>query len=144
MSDSKRDTVDNEEIVTVEKFRWSDLYKKEDWLAVWIGLVIIVIAAVAVLTGHKNEAGAIVPSFNFSALNFSKWGSGASASLGSQFAKTSFWFALIRTFIVTALLFSAGAKLKGESLKKYIPAYIALFVLAVIVCLISAEFTFNR
>ena len=144
MSDSKRDTVDNEEIVTVEKFHWSDLYKKEDWLAVWIGLVVIVIAAVAVLTGHKNEADAIVPSFNFSALNFSKWGHGVSASLGSQFAKVSFWFALIRTFIVTAVLFSTGAKLKGESLKKYIPAYVALFVLAVIVRLISAEFTLNR
>ena len=144
MSDSKRDTVDNEEIVTVEKFHWSDLYKKEDWLAVWIGLIVIVIAAVAVLTGHKNEAGAIVPSFNFSALNFSKWGPGASASLGSQFEKASFWFALIRTFVVTAVLFSAGAKLKGESLKKYIPAYVTLFVLAVIVRLISAEFTLNR
>lgn len=137
-------TNETQDVVTVEKFHWSDLYKKEDWLAVWIGLIVIVIAAIAILTGHKDEAGALVPSFNFSALNFSKWGPGASATLGSQLVKSSFWFSLLRTFLVTAGLFSIGAKLKGESLKKYIPAYIALFVLAVLVRLISAEFTLNR
>ena len=134
MSDVNSTVAANEELVTVEKFHWSDLYKKEDWLSVWIGFIVIIIAAVAVLTG----------SFKFDALNFGKWGPGASASLGSQLAKGSFWIALIRTFLVTAVLFSAGAKLKGESLKKYIPAYVVLFVLAVLVRLISAEFTFNR
>jgi len=144
MSDKNVEVTQSEELVTVEKFHWSDLYKKEDWLSVWIGFIVIVIAAIAVFTGHTNEAGKIVPGFNFSALNFSKWGPGASATLGSQLAKSSFWFALLRTFLVTAGLFSLGAKLKGESLKKYIPAYVVLFVLAVLVRLISAEFTFNR
>ena len=144
MSEVNTNVASSDEFVTVEKFKWSDLYKKEDWLAVWIGLIVIVIAAIAVLTGNKNEAGSIVPSFNFSALNFSKWGPGASASLASQLAKSSFWFSLIRTFLVTAVLFSLGAKLKGQKLKDYIPAYLVLFVLAIIVRLISAEFTLNR
>lgn len=144
MSEVNTNVPSSDEVVTVEKFHWSDLYKKEDWLAVWIGLIVIVIAAIAVLTGHKNEAGSIVPGFNFSALNFSKWGPGASASLASQLAKSSFWFSLIRTFIVTAVLFSLGAKLKGQNLKNYIPAYVVLFVLAIVVRLISAEFTLNR
>ena len=144
MSEVNTNISSSDEVVTVEKFHWSDLYKKEDWLAVWIGLIVIVIAAIAVLTGHKDEAGKIIPSFNFSALNFSKWGPGASASLASQLAKSSFWFSLIRTFIVTAVLFSLGAKLKGQNLKNYIPAYLVLFVLAIVVRLISAEFTLNR
>ena len=37
------------DIVTVEKSKFSDLWKKEDWLAVWIGVVLIAIAAVLVL-----------------------------------------------------------------------------------------------
>ena len=127
------------DVVTVEKFHWSDLYKKEDWLAVWIGFIVIIIAAIAVLLGKDGNAA-----FNFKALNFSKWGPGASDSLGSQLSKASFWTALIRTFLVTGVLFSIGAKLKGQSLKDYIPAYIVLFVLSIIVRLISAEFTFNR
>ena len=41
----------------------SNLWKKEDWLAVWIGFIIISAGAVAVLTG----------AFDFSAAKFSTW-----------------------------------------------------------------------
>ena len=34
-----------------KKTSWSDLYKKEDWLACWIGFIIIAIAAVSLLVG---------------------------------------------------------------------------------------------
>ena len=37
-----------------------------------------------------------------------------------------------------------GVKLQGASLKKFVPAFVALFVLAVVVRLVSAEFTLNR
>lgn len=122
------------EVVTTDKFHWSDLIRKEDWLAIWIGLIVIVIATISVLSGK----------FDFSALNFSKWGHGASTTLGSQFTSGTFWIKLLRTFLVTAILFSAGAVLKGQKLKDFVPAYIVLFVLAVIVRLISAEYTLNR
>ena len=39
---------------------WTKLYRSEDWLAVWIGFIIILIGCVATLTG----------AFDFSALNF--------------------------------------------------------------------------
>lgn len=47
MGATKKETL-NDEIVTVEKSKLSDLWKKEDWLAVWIGTILIVIAAVSV------------------------------------------------------------------------------------------------
>ena len=81
--------------MTADKSKLSDLWKKEDWLAVWIGFILIIAAAVSVITG----------SFDFSAAKFETWGNGV--SLLNQ--------------------------LNG-----------ALFVLAVIVRLISAEFTLNR
>lgn len=120
------------DIVTVEKSKFSDLWKKEDWLAVWIGVVLIAIAAVAVLTG----------AFDFSAAKFSTWGNGVSPLV--QLADGAFWVKLVRTFLVLGVLFTVGVKLKGQSVKAYIPAYIGLFVLAVIVRFISAEFTLNR
>lgn len=55
-----------------------------------------------------------------------------------------FWVKLIRTFLVTGILFTVGVKLKGQSVKAYIPAYVTLFLLAVLVRFISAEFTLNR
>ena len=117
----------------------SKLFSTEDWLAVWIGFVVILIGCVAVLTG----------AFNFSALSFSTFGLGEAKaaslpSLGSQLATAVFWWKLLRTVVVLGVLFTIGVKLMGGNVKKYIPAFLGLFVLAIIVRLISAEYTLNR
>ena len=115
----------------------SDLWKKEDWLAVWIGFVVILIGCVAVLTGW----------FDFSAAKFSTWHLWENvAEKKSLFAQMNgaFWLKLLKTFLVLGILFACGVKLQGGEIKKFIPAFLCLFVLAVIVRLISAEFTLNR
>ena len=115
----------------------SNLWKKEDWLAVWIGFIIIAAGAVAVLTG----------AFDISAAKFSTWhlweDVAEKKSLLDQFTGV-FWIKLLRTFVVLGVLFTAGVKLQGGKIKEYLPAFAALFVLAVVVRLISAEFTLNR
>lgn len=115
----------------------SNLWKKEDWLTVWIGFLIIAVAAVSVITG----------SFDFSAAKFTTWHLweevAEEKSLFSQFT-SAFWIRLLRTFIVLGALFTAGVKLQGVKIKEYLPAFAALFVLAIVVRLISAEFTLNR
>ena len=122
---------------------WPKLWKTEDWLAVWIGFIIIAVGCVAVLTG----------AFDFSALKFKTWTcgevlSGAQAGkvvpLLDQLSSGQFWLQLIVTLVVLGTLFTIGAKLTGEKIKKYVPAFIGVFVLAVVVRLISAEFTLNR
>lgn len=120
-----------QEYVTTEKFKISDLWKQEDWLAIWIGFLVIAIGTIGVLTG----------AFDFSAANFSTWGNGS--SLLEQL-NGAFWGKLVLTFAVLAILFTVGNVLKGNSAAKYIPAFVGLFVLAVIVRLISAEYTLNR
>lgn len=119
------------DLVTTEKFQWSDLWKKEDWLAVWIGFIIIAAAAVGVLTG----------AFDFSAAKFATWGNGV--SLFEQF-NTALIGRLILTAAVLGVLFSVGVALKGEAVKQYIPAFLGLFVLSILVRIISAEYTMNR
>ena len=115
----------------------SNLFKKEDWLAVWIGFIIIAAGAVAVLTGL----------FDFSAAKFSTWhlweDVAEKKSLIGQFTGP-FCIKLLRTFVVLGVLFTAGVKLQGGKVREYLPAFAALFVLAVVVRLISAEFTLNR
>lgn len=115
----------------------SNLFKKEDWLAVWIGFIIIAAGAVAVLTGM----------FDFSAAKFSTWhlweDVAEKKSLIGQFTGP-FCIKLLRTFLVLGVLFTAGVKLQGGKVREYLPAFAALFVLAVVVRLISAEFTLNR
>lgn len=115
----------------------SNLFKKEDWLAVWIGFIIIAAGAVAVLTGM----------FDFSAAKFSTWhlweDVAEKKSLIGQFTGP-FCIKLLRTFLVLGVLFTAGVKLQGGKVREYLPAFAALFVLAVVVRLISAEFILNR
>ena len=117
---------------------WSELYKKEDWLACWLGFIIIAIACVAVLTEW----------FDFSALKFSTWytweDKGTFAeSMGAQL-NGAFWTKLLRTFLVLGILFTIGVRLMGESVKKFIGAFIGLFIISLIVRWVSAEFTLNR
>lgn len=119
------------EIVTSEKTHFSDLWKKEDWLAIWIGFIVIALGAFSVLTG----------TIDFSAASFSTWGNGVSVL--EQLTGT-FWGHLLLTAIVLGILFSVGNVLKGNSLKEYVPAYIGLFIVSVLVRFISAEYTLNR
>ena len=117
---------------------WSELYKKEDWLACWLGFIVIALACVAVLTGW----------FDFSAAKFSTWytwedGGTFAESMGTQL-NGAFWGKLLRTFLVLGILFTLGVKLMGQCVKDYIPAFIGLFVISLIVRWISAEFTLNR
>ena len=113
----------------------SDMLKKEDWLAVWIGFIVIAIACVSVLTGW----------FDFSAMKFGTWhwweNVEEKKSLASQFGDGSFWIKLLRTFLVTGVLLGIGIKLQGEKLSKFIPAFLVLFVICILVRMISAEFT---
>lgn len=112
-------------------------------MACWIGFIIILVGAVAVLTGW----------FSFSALNFSTWSCGEKLSeaaaakivpLGTQFASGAFWCKLALTVLVLGVLYGLAVKIQGGSVKRFIPAFLVLFVLAILVRLISAEFTLNR
>ena len=112
----------------------SNLWKKEDWLAVWIGFIVIAVACIAVLTG----------SFDFSAAKFGTWhwweNVEEKKSLAAQF-NGEFWIKLLRTFLVTGILFGLGIVLQGEKIGKFIPAFVVLFLICIVVRMISAEYT---
>jgi len=115
----------------------SNLWTKEDWLATWIGAIIILVGIVSVLTG----------AFDFSALKFSTWHCWEDVeekkSLIAQFNGAN-GLKFLLTAGVLGVLFTIGSKLQGIKASKYIPAFIALFLISVVVRIVSAEFTLNR
>ncbi len=121
----------NNETISTETFHWSDLLHSEDWLSVWGGFLIIALGAIAVLSG----------AFDFAAAKFSTWGNGI--PLIEQFTG-DLTGKLILTFLVLGILFTVGNLLMGNSVKRYVPAFAVLFAIAVLVRIISAEYTLNR
>ena len=59
------------EKVVADKFQWSDLYKKEDWWAIWLGFIIILAGIISVTTG----------AFSFKAVKFPTWGTAEAPSI---------------------------------------------------------------
>ena len=74
---------------------WAQLWRTEDWLAVWIGFIIIALGCMSVLTG----------AFDFSAFNFKTWGWGEAAAtnvtpLGVQMSSPSFLVPRLRSMFL--------------------------------------------
>ena len=119
------------------KTSFSKLWKSEDWLAIWIGFILIFVAGLSVLSD----------TFDFTAAKFSTWHlceDVAEPKTLTYIFSGAFLAKLLRTFAVLGLLFTAGVKLQGEKIRKFLPAFAVLFLMAIIVRLISAEFTLNR
>lgn len=115
----------------------SALLKNEDWLSIWIGTILIIAVCISVLTG----------AFDFKALKFSTWHLWENvADKKSLLDQLTFGLGLkfFLTGIIFTLLFSIGAKLQGVEIKRFLPAFIALYIIAVAVRIVSAEFTLNR
>jgi len=131
ITNNTNSAITTDEIIETKKSKWSDLIHEEDWLAVWIGFIVILAASIGLLTG----------AYDFSATSFSNWGNGVDFT---SIWSTKLIIKLIFTAIVLGILFTLGNALKGTAIKKYIPAYIGIFILAIIVRVISAEYTLNR
>ena len=123
---------------------WSDLYKKEDWLAVWIGFIVIILGTLDVLLGWDFFSALKFKTYTlWESLTPEQLESGKYASLGSQLTG-AFFGKLVLTGVLLALLFGIGAKLMGEKVGRFIPAFLVLYLIAIVVRLISAEYTLNR
>lgn len=104
---------------------WSELWLKEDWWAVWIGLGLVVTAYALFLSGSSIEWIAVTPS---------KW-----ANLGqltSDFgAKTLRYLCQFGLFIT---IFTVAGKILGHAPRRFIPSFIFIYALSLLVNIAGA------
>ena len=129
------------DVVVAGKFKIRDLWKKEDWLSIWIAFILIAASAVGVLTGWYDFSGAKFSTWAFSASEFTD---PAKAKGFLDVFSWGLFGKLSVTFGAFGLLFALGSKCEGKKILKFIPAFAAIFLLVCVVRLLSAEFTFNR
>jgi uncharacterized integral membrane protein (TIGR00698 family) len=97
--------------------RWTELIRKEDWWAIWIGLGLVAVAIVLFANGSSIKWLAVAPQ---------KWPHLANAAAqlqthGGQYAAL---------FLLWAVSLGIGAAALGIKLSRFLPAFLALYVAA--------------
>lgn len=101
------------------------VFSNEDWWSVWIGLLVIVVAWALFANGSSLKWLAVAPG---------KWSTLAEAWHGIA----SHWPNYLALFATFALLFGTGLAVLGHSLSRFLPSFLILFVVSLLIFTASA------
>lgn len=104
---------------------WRELWLKEDWWAVWLGLGIIAAALILFESGLSLKWLAVKPA---------KWAE--LGALGSDLAQNAVRY--IAQFAVWLAVFTGALKVMGFKLREFIPAFIFVYALSVVILALGA------
>lgn len=97
---------------------WSELWRKEDWWAIWLGLGIVILSYVLFSNGSSLKWIAVTPA---------KWIS--FTQLTDHFASN--YVRYLAQFAAWLILFSVALSALGHKVREFIPAFIFLYVISV-------------
>ncbi|HEY3918275.1 MAG TPA: putative sulfate exporter family transporter [Stellaceae bacterium] len=103
---------------------WRELWLKEDWWAVWLGLGIVVIGLALFAHGGSWRWVAVTPP---------RWTS--VAQLGAHFADA--WPRYVVQFLLWAAAFSVALGALGHKPREFLPAFVFVYLLSVLVFVIG-------
>ena len=104
---------------------WSDLYKKEDWWAIWLALGIIGVAMAFFFAGSSIKPIGVKPPVweDFSTV---------AAHFGAKWP----WYAA--QFVLWLVIFAVSIRIMGLNVKKFIPGFTILYLASVFVFVVSS------
>ncbi|MGB6063284.1 MAG: putative sulfate exporter family transporter [Desulfomonilaceae bacterium] len=111
--------------VVPTRMGWKELYLKEDWWAIWLGLGIVLVAFFFFAGGSTIKWIAISPG---------KWSN--FGQLGNDFAGHIRQY--IAQFIMWAVIFSISLKALRFKMSEFLPAFVFIYVFSVIIFMIGA------
>jgi uncharacterized membrane protein YadS len=97
----------------------NELWLKEDWWAIWLGLAIVFVGLVLFANGASWRWVAVLPP---------KWTS--VAQLGAHFADN--WLRYVAQFLLWSAAFSVALSALGHKAREFLPAFVVLYVLSII------------
>jgi len=104
--------------VVVPSMGWRELWMKEDWWAIWLGLGIVFVAYAFFANGSSIRWIAVTPA------KWSTW-----SQLGAHFAAN--YDRYIVQFIAWLAVFTVALSALGHKARDFIPSFIFLYVLSV-------------
>lgn len=105
---------------------WKELYLKEDWWAIYLGLAVIIASIFAFYSGSIiiKSLGVLPPTWS----DFGK--------LSNHFASNIGWYVI--QFFIWLIIFSISTRILGFKQSEYIPSFIFLYALSIITFVIGA------
>jgi uncharacterized integral membrane protein (TIGR00698 family) len=103
--------------LVVRRSPWSELFRKEDWWAIWIGLGLIAVAVALFAAGSSIKWIAIAPQ---------KWSH--LSDVAGQLKQHGVQYAAL--FLLWAVAFGLGAAALGIKISRFLPAFLALYLVA--------------
>jgi len=114
---------DGDEVV--QSTGWKELYLKEDWWAIYLGLGIVIIAFLFFANGSSIKWIAVKPG---------RWAT--FGQLGTDFASHIGQY--VSQFVLWLVIFAVSAKAMRFKLSEFIPAFIFVYVASIIIFMIGA------
>lgn len=101
----------------VRNSRWGELFRKEDWWSVWIGLGLIAVAVALFTSGSSIKWVAVAPQ---------KWSH--LAEVGAQLRAHAVQFGAL--FVLWAAALGLGAAALGIKISKFLPAFLVVYLVS--------------
>jgi uncharacterized membrane protein YadS len=99
----------------VQRSRWSDLIRQDDWWAIWIGLGLVAVAAGLFVAGDSLKWIAVAPQ------KWSHW-----SDVATQLRQHAVQYGAL--FVLLAALFGTGARALGLRTSEFLLAFLLVFV----------------
>jgi len=105
---------------------WKELYLKEDWWAIYLGIGIIIAAIAAFYSGSTiiKSLGVLPPTWT----EFGK--------LIEHFSANFVWYGI--QFAIWLIIFSISTRILGFKQSEYLPSFVFLYVLSIITFIVGA------
>jgi uncharacterized integral membrane protein (TIGR00698 family) len=100
---------------------WRELFRREDWWALWIGLGLVATGYLLFTQGGSLKWLAVTPP---------KWST--ANQLREHFAHTGWRY--VALFVLLASLFSIALRAMGYRLREFLPSFACLFILSLAIC----------
>jgi len=123
---SRNDVSSSEnEAPRVQSVGWKELYLKEDWWAIWVGIGVVIVAVLFFLNGNSIKWIAVTPHrwHNFGQL---------SADFSTNFSRYA------SQFILWLVIFAISVRVMGHKLAEYIPSFIFVYVMSILIFMVGA------
>ena len=103
---------------------WSELWQKEDWWAVWLGLGLVIVAIIAFLAGGTIKPIAVKPA---------SWDS--FAALGDHFAAQWQWY--VAQLLLLLIVFGISTSAMGWKFGEFLPSFLFVYAASLIIFVIG-------